>query len=944
EVRDRVERLKLHLPEEVERVFLRRSSSDFFSMMRFTLLTDENENELAHWARKRLQPLLLRLPGVADVEVSGKEEGTVYVEFDQNALRRSGLSLYQVVNHLKRQSVKLSVGELPDGKSTCLVRFENEFDNLEELRDAVVGPNALRLREVARVMQQETGTGTGLRIDGKRGVFVSIQKKSEANTIDTCKSVRDELDRLRQEPSLQGVDVFVFEDHSDNITAAIDMLGAAGRNGGLLALLVLFLFMRRVRPTLIVATSIPISLVVALIGIYFLGMTLNTVTMASMIICVGLLVDNSIVVMENILRHQELGLNPRESAELGAREVSLAITAATLTTVVVFVPVFYMETNEMSIHMREFSRPVAIAILSSLVVSLTIIPLAASKLKKRRRSPEERDQLNLTRKPGLIRRILGIHPIRWMHASYSSILAWVMRWRLATVALIGVVAAVTYAIPYRNVGMQQLPSVDLRRIEIRANFDPNMDFDHASEVFENIESLLNERRDRYGIENIYVNYGNRGGRVRAYLVQLEGNPAGPRALVPTKQVREELAAALPRLVAGGEVRIDATENRSSGYTRISLRMRGRDTGVLASYGEELRRRLSYVDNVVDAEVETDQANKEIQLQIDEDVASGAGISPYVVARTVDFALRGTRLFNINRNGQEVPVHAQFQAKDRKSLSNLDNVSLLNRNGVLIPLNRLVDKVTAPSPKAINRIDGKNVITVSAIATTDDLARVKRDIDAQVATLSLPQGYSIVTGEELTELDANLDTFTKALILAVILIYIVMGALFESYVLPLSILTSVPLAFIGVYWSMFITRTQMDAVALVGAILMCGVVVNNGIVIVDHINQLRKRGYERLPAVLTASHDRFRPVMMTALTTIGGCIPLAMGSRLGNVAFHSLGRALIGGLTTGTVLTLFIVPLFYSLIDDLQGWLGNFFANLAGAGTRSAAPHRETLVK
>jgi hydrophobic/amphiphilic exporter-1 (mainly G- bacteria), HAE1 family len=943
EVRARLERLKLHLPDGVDRVFLRRDSSDAFPVIDFTLLTDQDPVELAQWTRSRLHPLLMRLPGVADVEVSGTGGGSVYIDFDQEALQRNNLDLYEVVTTLRKSHFKVSVGDMLDGDSKCLVRLESEYADPQELRNTVVGPNAIRLGDVATVNYHGEGTGSSHKIDGKRGVFVRVQKESEANTIETCAAVKAELKRIQSDPMLAGVEVFIFGDHSQNIMDAIRLLGKAGRNGGILALLVLFLFMRRVRATLIVATSIPISLVAAFVAIYFMGMTLNTVTMASMIICVGLLVDNSIVVMENIQRHRRLGMDQFESAREGAREVGLAITATTLTTVVVFIPVFYMENNEMSIYMREFCTPVVVAVLCSMAVSLTVIPLAASHLKSTppftrsggTRSPGSRRMPAVTGLMARMKRTLGkMHLLLWIHASYNTGLAWAMRRRLAACVITGAIAAITLLVPFRQVGMQRLPTVDVRRVEVSANFDANYDWPRAEKVFDYIEDLMDSQREELGIKNVYVRGGTHGGSVRGYLPQLHEYGFGQSPPYSTAEVRAILASQLPERVPGGSVHVRATPGTAGTLKSISVRMRGDDTQVLAGYAEEFKRRLESLPNVVDAVAETEDAKQEIQLEIDETLASHAGISPYRIARTVDFALRGTRLFHLKRKEREVPVQAQFQSEDRRNMADLDNVTLQGSTGTLVPLSQLVQKQKAQSPKAIQRVNGKNVVVVTAQATTENLTSVKRDLDELIAQFHLPLGYDIETGEELTELDVNLKSFNRALILALILIYVVMGALFESYLLPLSILTSVPLAFIGVYWGLFLTNTQMDAIALVGAILMCGVVVNNGIVIVDHINQLRRRGCDRREAILKAADDRYRPVMMTALTTIGGCIPLAMGTSLGEVAFHSLGRALIGGLTTGTLLTLFVVPVFYSLIDDLRLWFLDYFACLAG--TQAAA--------
>ncbi len=326
--------------------------------------------------------------------------------------------------------------------------------------------------------------------------------------------------------------------------------------------------------------------------------------------------------------------------------------------------------------------------------------------------------------------------------------------------------------------------------------------------------------------------------------------------------------------------------------------------------------------------EEERTREEIQIAVDEVAASEAGVTPWVIARTVDFALRGARLPYLKEGEREVPVWAQFREEDRKTRANLDNVAILTDRGQLAPLRNLVSFKKALSPKGIQRINGKNVTTLTLDAPSKDLNQVIRDIKEVLAAFRLPRGYSAEMGEAFLEFETDLSNFATAMLLSSILIYLVMAALFESYLLPLSILWSIPMAFIGIWWLLYITDTPADSVALIGIILMGGIVVNNAIVIVDHINQLRNTGLDRYPAILQAGRDRFRPVMMTALTTILGCVPIALGGTIASaVSFTGLGRALIGGLLSGTLLTLVVVPVFYTLIDVLRLWCLSFFANL-----------------
>lgn len=937
EVRDRMERLKLKLPAEVDRLMLRRFSSNSLPIMAFTIFRAGDDEELAYRARTILQPRLMRIDGVAEVTVFGKPEREVVIEFDQNALRAHELSLYQVVGQLQSSSLNVSLGELVEGRTKYYVRVMGEFTLPEQMAELVIGHNALRLKDVAKVGYRTREVDEAYRIDQKGGVFMLVVKESEANTMKTCRAVAEELERIKEDPAFEGLDVFMFMDQSKMIGSALDGLVGAGQFGAVLSTIVLFLFLRRLLPTVVVALSIPSSLVVAFVYMFFTGMTLNIVTMASMIIAVGMLVDNSIVVMENIYRYRQLGVPVVESARRGATEVGMAITASTLTTVVVFIPIFYIESGEMAIYMRQFAGPVTASLLASLALALTVIPLAVGHMGQSRLLTRLRGNARIRsrlapiassapgRWLGFVRRI---HLFKAILRVYQATLSWTIHRRPAAILLIAALCTLTILVPFKRVGIQKMPTVDTREVNIEVKLDQNYDMEMAEELFRKIQTVLDSQRDVLGIKNVFINYRATGGSVRAYLLQPEDLPEGGTFPYSTEQVLDILWKQLPERLPGAELRFSVAE-AGEGQTRgIALMMRGDDRGMLDNYAEQFKRFLSTVPNLSDVETDAERARDEMQVRIDEGLADEAGVSPMVVARSVDFALRGIRLPYMKQGGREVPVWAQFREEDRKTRANLENVTVMGQTGELIPLNRLVRLERAKSPQAIQRVNGKNVVTINAKVTGADMAQVRREIDARIAAFEMAPGYTIDLGDELMELGTNTANFITSLLLSIILIYIVMGSLFESYVLPLSILTCVPLAFIGVYWGMFITGTSMDTVAFIGCILMVGVVVNNGIVIVDHINRIRREGAGRSEAILRGGRDRLRPVMMTALTTILGCVPLALGGGVGSqVSFNSLGRALIGGMTTGTFLTLVVVPLFYTLIDDLRHWTLAYLADL-----------------
>ena len=945
EVRDRMERLKLVLPDEVDRMLLQRFSSSSIPIMAFGLFRSGDMEEFAHLARTVIEPRISRVDGVANVDIlSPVPQKEVLIEFDQDTLRSLSLGLPQVIATLQESSLNLSVGELTDGDRKFYVRAVGEYRRLEDVAGIVVAPTGLRLREVATVRYSSRDEAAHVSLDGKGGVILLVIKESEANTVATCEAVHAELERVLSEPIFDGVVPKLFFDQSALINRALRNLLMEGLYGGAMALAVLFFFLHRIRPTVIVALAIPTSLVVAFVFMFFLGMNLNLVTMVSMIIAVGMLVDNAIVVVENIIRRRQLGDGPEESAKRGATEVGLAIFAATATTWVVFVPMYYLETGRMSVFMKQLGLPLMVSLGGSLVIALTVIPLAMSRMTERQHANVFQDMENWvtgakSRLGGAIGRVFALLArldfVQRTINAYSWGLGWTLRWRLAALGLLGCMIWLTLAVPVKRVGMRDLPKLDTREVTVDVDLEQNFDIAMARDLFALLEAKIEERRDELGIKNVLTVHGTGGGMIEVYLYTEDDGPRGENPPFDTEEVLGKLTDDLPARLPGAEIALSIADAGHSGTGRgVSVQMRGDDTQMLAEYAERFTGVMKQIGSLRDVATDLERTKQEMQLKIDEPLAEKAGISPMIIAQTVDAALRGARLPYMKQAGREISVWGQFREEDRKSKANLDNVAVPNIQGTLTPLSQLVEFTRDYTPSSILRIDGKNVVNISAKTNTDDLSAVQKELRAAAGMFYLPLGYNIQFGEELEELSENMFQFSTTLFMAVILIYLVMSALFESFLLPLSILTSVPMALGGSMWMLFFCGTQLDTVTLIGNILMVGIIVNNGIVIIDHINNLRSGFDNRIEAIVQAGRDRFRPVMMTAITTILGLVPLALARTGGAATFAGLGRALIGGLTVGTILTLFVVPLFYSLLDDFRRWCVNYFGGIAAMGTNS----------
>lgn len=924
ELRGRVERIKLRLPKEANRVLIGRHRTSEWACFRIAMFRKENEEELARLVRSQVQTRLTRVPGVAAVSVSGIQNEEVYVDFDQEALKRYSLSLHSIIPILQSSNINVSVGQVLDSQVRCFVRALNEVTTPAQLENLVIGPNSLRLKDIAlvrRALPPEVGTFT---FDGKRGVFIEVRKEAEASLIDTCHAVRAEIDRICKEAPFKGVETYVFEDRSQRVELAMNSLANAAKVGGVLSLFIVFLFVWRVGATALLALNIPISLIVVFIYLYARDMTFNMVTMAGMITVIGRLVDDAIVVMENIYRRNQLYPHmPVENAVDGAREVGVAVAASTFTSVIVFLPVFYLEEGELSTHMREFAVPVSIALLASLFLSMTLIPLGMLVLGKGRgighwfrglRAPGSRKDATARRRWA---------PNRAMLDGYSRVLTLVLRQRMATVFILFAFLGLTVAIPYRNVGLRlQKPSADNRVATISVSFDQNVDLDMAAAVFKQLSDTVESRREELQIKNVYVDYRASGGSIRAYLKQPNDLQPGEHIRFTTEEVRDVFSHILPEKVPGGQLRFGTTQQASRDTQTLSLLMQGDDSAVLSGLADRFRELLSAQPDVCEVHINREREEQELQLQVDPSLALQSGITPLTVSRTVDFALRGVQLPYMKGERCEMPVHGRFPEDDRTK-DNLDNMLVTGAGGRLATLNTILSAARSTTPQVLERHNGKSVIGVTVEVLSADLKRTSADIARLIDSFAVPRGYTIDKGYEISEMDSILRNFFTTLTLSIVLIYIIMAMLFESLMLPMSIMTTIPLSLVGIYWTMYLTGTTMDTISLIGIIVMCGIIVNNAIVIVDRIAQLQRGGMPRFEAIIQAGRDRFRPVVMTALTTIAGALPIAVGSPqkkdLLTDVLDSLGRTIVGGMGVGTLLTLLVVPLFYTLIDDIQTW-------------------------
>ncbi len=923
EARDRVERARLLMPEDVEQVFIYKHDTSGIPIYFVGLAIEPSVIDVYNLIQDEVVLPLSRIDGVASVETHGLEEKEVLIELDRERTAAAGLNIYELAQQLSGDNFTMSSGNVRHGGKKLLLRSVARYDHVEALRQRLVGEST-RLQDIATVTYDLPDKEYRVRAMSRPAVAVSVLKEGDANALEVAQRVDSVVEEMRRNPRLQVMEVATLFDQGEVIMESLSTLLTSGRIGGIVALLVLFFFLRRFRMTLIVALSIPVSIVIALTVMYFVGESLNILTLLALMISVGLLVDNSVVVGENIFRLHREGLSRRDACTQGAGEIALAIVMATLTTIIVFLPVSLVEGMGQFFLLR-LSIPISVALLGSLLVALIFIPLSVYLT-----LPENGGE---NAKP---------HPVfNWLKRAYdasfgllnhgySAMLAIFLRRRLDLVLVLLAVFALTAGFVMKKVEFVEAQDEERGGFEISVTLPHNTTLEEAEEYFLTGEAIIEGMAEELDLEGWFLSHRATFGEFQGWFKSPRTNDISPREA--TKRVQEALPEkAGVKLFTGEDEEGDDRQNKNV----FTVVVQGEDAEQLEEIAGQLEELFGRVPGVLGTKKVADDSPSEMALVLDRERIQAQSINPMVVSAVVGYALRGQRLPRFHYGGKEIPVTVRFREQDRDSLDELYNFHVPTEDGAMVPLSSLSEPRYLSSQHRIYR---KNKLTSREIPI--ELEEGKEDetretLMALVAVIDLPEGITFGSDDGNQGLSEDLEAMLFAGIVSIIFIYLLMGFLFESFILPLSIILTIPLASLGVYWGHFLAGLNIDFLGVVGLILLVGVVVNNGIVLIDYVTRLRHRGYERTEALLLAADRRFRPIMMTALTTIGGLVPLTLqGSSSIGLSYRSFGLTLIGGLTTATLLTLLVVPIFYTFFDDLRSVVGaNVRRSLKRRGAR-----------
>ncbi|MDA1311979.1 MAG: efflux RND transporter permease subunit [Acidobacteria bacterium] len=919
EVRERVDRRRNTLPDDIEPPVMYKFDVSQFPIMFLSVSSETKDaKELRHYAEQSLQYRLERVPGVAQARVSGGLRRQIHVYLDLKKIRALNLSVAQIVQTLRRENLNRPVGPVFEGRYEVLLRTQGEFENLDDILNVAVatrGGVPVFVRDIATVEDSNEDVRYIVRVNGQTAVRMFIYKQSGANTVKVSEGVWKEVEKVHAE----GLPVKMEStwDSADFIRASINNVNDSALIGAGLAVFVLLFFLRSLSSTLIIGTAIPISVISTFALMYFNGFTLNTVSFGGLALGVGMLVDNGIVVLENIYRHREEGLDLKQAAIVGSREVGTAITASTLTTIAVFVPVLFMG-GVSAQQFEQLAWVVSFALLCSLIVALTVVPVLCSQFLGRNVGKGRR---GLT---AAVSRWAGTTQERWTN-SYGRVIERALNHRaVVTVAAAALFGVSLYLLPL--IGVELQPEVDEGQIQVNLKLEPGTRVEVTDDTMVRMTDIIKREvpeatyiMTEAGSSSTFRYTGMNEGRVRIDLVdQSQRNRTAANVAAQLRPLMQlEPGMIVQTRVSSGLFRRSGSGFGGDGGDRLTVEVRGHDMEIIRDLAEKVRDAMRTTPGVVSAQLSRLPGVPEMLISVDRAKASSMGLSVAEVADTLETAIGGTRASLYREEGDEYDILVRLREEDRLDLAQVNNVPISLFDGKTIPVESVVRMKRQEGPTEITRADQQRIIEVTGTIADRDLGSIVADLQVALERIEKPDDYEFRFGGEFEEQQEAFQQMTFAAILALVLVYMVMASQFESLRDPFIILFSIPLAGIGVVLMLLLTETTFNMQGFLGVIVLVGIVVNNAIVLVDYTNLLRREhGYQLREAVVASGMRRLRPILMTTVTTVLGLTPMALGLGEGGELQAPMARVVIGGLTTSTLITLVFIPVVYF---TLEGW-------------------------
>jgi HAE1 family hydrophobic/amphiphilic exporter-1 len=913
EVREKVSAARANLPTEIEDPVITRYDPASLPIMQLTVSGNRSEKDITTYTKDVIKKRLENVPGVGSVNLVGGDEREIEVEVDAARLRGYNLSIQDVVQGVAMANQEVPAGNLVQGPRQLLLRTMGKFTSVDDFNNVIVatpGGKPVHLADIATVSDGVKERTSFARVDGKRAVGLNILKQSGSNTVRVADAVRGQMELLKKELPAD-VQITMAKDNSTFIRDSVNDVLFDILYGGLLAVIVVYLFLANARPTIISAIALPTSIIASFIIMYALNFTLNVMSLMALSLAVGLLIDDAIVVIENIYRHMHEGATPKEAAKAATSEIGLAVMATTFTIVAVFIPVAFMS-GIVGRFFYQFGITVAVSVLVSLFVAFTLTPMLASRWLR----PQDED---LSNEGNILRRGLFFFNQFFdkMSKRYRSAIAWSLAHRRMTLIFALGLFAFSFVL-MRFLGSEFFPESDQSEFTVGVNASPGTSLDQTAAICERIETVLRKRPEvttlltTIGAGNDPITRGN-------ILVKLLKKAERKKGI---KQIMAEVRRDL-RDLPGANLSILVSQGPGGGTKPVVMSVRGEDLSKLEQLGDKVERIVRTTPGAVDVENSLETSKPEIRIRIDREKASDLGLNVGLIAASIRALVDGAVATQYAEGGEQYDVRVQLRKEDRTSLENVGNLTIKSSKDtrdlqkIIVPISYVASVKQGSGPSKINRYDRQREIRIDANTSGRTLGEVLAGIQKQTAGISLEPGYSIgVTGSGEMQAE-SFQNILISLVLGIVFVYIVLAAQFENFWYPFSIMLALPMSLIGAVIALLVFGSAISIISLIGIIMLMGLVTKNGILLVDYTGVLRDRGMKRTEALVEAGATRLRPILMTTFAMIFGMVPIAFSVSEGSEFRSPMGQAVIGGLVTSTLLTLFVVPVVYSLIDDFS---------------------------
>jgi HAE1 family hydrophobic/amphiphilic exporter-1 len=913
DIRDVVDRIIDFLPEGVERPTIFKFNTSMMPIVFYAVTAKESYPGLEKLLDEKIINPLNRIEGIGSIGMMGAPRRVVYVDADPRRLDAYNLTIEQIGNLIAAENLNMPSGNVKMGNLDYQLRVQGEFTASSVIENIVVGNMAgkpVYIRDVATVRDSIKDLSLDEKINGEQGLRMFVMKQSGANTMKVAREVRKNVDQLQgQLPP--DVKINLIMDTSDFIKGSIKNLSETLMWAFIFVGLVVLFFLGRWRATFIIILTIPISLIVAFLYLYITGNSINVISLTSLSIAIGMVVDDAIVVLENITRHVERGATPREASIYATNEVWLAVIITTLVVVAVFFPLTLVG-GMTGVIFNQLGWIVTITIVTSTLAAISLTPMLSSKMLRLRPKKQNPGRFSYS---NTIERALN-----YMDNFYEKTLRWVLRHKTLTM-ITSMAVFIGSMFLFNFIGTDFMPESDESSVQVSLELQTGLRVEETLKTTRYVESVFREKFPEIQIMSassgsddegsMFSLFSTTGSNMINFMMRLNDVEERSRSVW---DIADEMRAEIDKLPEVVNYTV-STSNQGMGGTSntVDVEIFGYDFDVTNALAEEVRQRLVSVPGAIDVQVSRKKDKPELQFALDREKLALHGLTTAQVSTNIRNRVSGLITSRFKEEGEEYDIRIRFQEEFRNSITDLEEITIVTPTGAKIKLKELGEVKEYWSPPNIEHKRRERIVTVTAKPDKVPLGVLAANIQTAISDLDMPQGVMLNVGGAYEEQQESFMDLGLLMILSIILVFIVMASQFESFAMPFVIMFSIPFAFTGVALALFITGTTLSLVAALGAVLLIGIVVKNGIVLVDFTNLMRDRGYELYEAIAISGKSRLRPVLMTAATTILGMLPLALSTGEGSEIWRPMGITVIGGLVFSTIVTMVVVPVMYGIL-------------------------------